>query len=138
MTICDPTETPSGESVKTVTVVAEAAPPGAQWGAAKGAVRGPAMMSVTVTMFGMSGARPTAPFQVNPAAYGPGKPVHGALPAVAPSVVAGSPRVSGAALTALYGVLKTLGNWVDGLPAATSAKPESGQKENMNVCVPSA
>ncbi len=25
-----------------------------------------------------------------------------------------------------------------GLPAATSASPESGPKENMNVCVPSA
>src|ERR1700758_279117 len=106
MTICDPTETPSGESVKTVTVLADAAPPGAQWGAARGAVRLPAMTSVTVTMFGMSGARPTAPFHVNPGAYGPGEPVHGALPAVAPSLVAGSPRVS----VPGYGVLKTAGN----------------------------
>jgi hypothetical protein len=36
------------------------------------------------------------------------------------------------------GVLKIYGNWDDGRPAATSAKPERGPKENMNVCVPSA
>src|SRR3974390_2083284 len=101
MVTCAPTATPSGESVKTVTVVALGA---GQPGAVRGAVRGPAMMSVMVTMFGVSGARPTAPFQVNPGVYAPGKPVHGALPAVAPSLVAGSPRVSMPG----YGVLKTL------------------------------
>jgi hypothetical protein len=37
-----------------------------------------------------------------------------------------------------HGVLKTFGNWVAAWPAAMSAKPESGPKENMNVCVPSA
>jgi hypothetical protein len=34
-------------------------------------------------------------------------------------------------------MLKIYGNWVEGRPAATSAKPESGPNENMNVCVPS-
>jgi hypothetical protein len=63
------------------------------------------------------------------------KPVsHGTAPLVAPSVVAGSPRVS----VPGNGVLKTFGNWVLGWPAATSASPESGPNENMNVCVPSA
>ena len=50
------------------------------------------------------------------------------------SLMAGSPRVS----VPGYGVLKTPGNWDEGRPAATSAKPESGPKENINVCVPSA
>src|SRR5436190_20860759 len=90
MTTCDPTETPSGESVKTVTVLA----PGAQWGAARGVVREPAMMSVTVTMFGMSGARPTAPFHENGGTTVPVvTPTPGALPAVAPAVVAGPPAL---------------------------------------------
>jgi hypothetical protein len=87
-----------------------------------------------VTIVAISGARPTAPFHVNAGAYGlAGAPVHGVAPLVAPSVVAGSPRVS----VPENGVLKTFGNWVDGWPAATSAKPESGPNENMNVCVPS-
>src|SRR5262249_45196592 len=60
----------------------------------------------------------------------------GAAPLAAPSVVAGSPRFNGNG--PVYGVLKTAGNCVDGRPAATSASPESGPKENMNVCVPSA
>jgi hypothetical protein len=34
--------------------------------------------------------------------------------------------------------LKTLGTWVDGWPAATSAKPESGPKANMKIWWPSA
>src|SRR5947209_9787020 len=102
MTTGDPTEKPSGESVKTVTVLA----PGAQWGAARGVVREPAMMSVTVTMFGMSGARPTAPFHENGGTTVPVvTPTPGALPAVAPSVVAGYARVR----VPGYGVLKTLG-----------------------------
>src|SRR5579864_4364321 len=107
MTIWSFTLTPSGESVKTVTVLADGA---AQLGAARGLVRGPSMMSVTVTMFGMSGARPTAPFQVNAAAAVlngvAGEPGQGRAPVAAPSVVAGSPRVS----VPGYGVLKTLGN----------------------------
>jgi hypothetical protein len=49
-------------------------------------------------------------------------------------VVAGSPgrRVPG------YVVLKTEGNSVPGKPFAISASPDSGPKENMNVCVPFA
>jgi hypothetical protein len=91
-------------------------------------------MSVMVTRCAMSGYRPTAPFHVNAGTNGPGAPVHGVAPLVAPSVVAGSPRVS----VPGYGLLKILGNWDEGRPAATSAKPESGPKENINVCVPSA
>src|SRR5437667_9928683 len=121
MTTCDPTETPSGESVKTVTVLA----PGAQWGAARGVVREPAMMSVTVTMFGMSGARPTAPFHENGGTTVPVvTPTPGALPAVAPSVVAGSPRVSGPG----YVGVKTLGTGGLGSPVWTSASAGGGRE----------
>ncbi len=64
-------------------------------------------MSVMVTMFGMSGARPTAPFHENGGTTVPVvTPTPGEAPLVAPSVVAGSPRVS----VPGYGVLKTLGN----------------------------
>src|SRR5207253_2910255 len=103
MTTCDPTETPSGESVKTVTVLA----PGAQWGAARGVVREPALMSVTVTMFGMSGARPTAPFHESGVTTVPVvTATPGALPAVAPSVVAAAPAVSRPG----YGAVRRLGS----------------------------
>jgi hypothetical protein len=94
---------------------------------------------LTVTVLATSGVRPTAPFHVNNGLTAGGfAGAHGAAPLVAPSVVAGSPRVSVLLLTALYGVLKIYGSWVDGRPAATSARPESGPNENMNVCVPSA
>jgi hypothetical protein len=58
---------------------------------------------------------------------------HGEAPVIAPSVEAGSPRVS----VLGYGALKIFGNWVPGWPAAISARPESGPNENMNVWVPS-
>src|SRR5579864_4835942 len=125
---------PSGASVHAVTVLAfgvEVQP--APKPTLLLAGRAPSTMSVTVTSCAISGVRPTAPFQVN------------AVPAR--SVVAGSPRTSGVGqITPVVlipgqpgkGVLNTLGNWVLGLPAATSARPESGPKENMYVCVPSA
>jgi hypothetical protein len=101
-------------------------------------------MSLTVTIVEISGVKPTAPFHVNSGLLvGLFVAAHGDAPLVAPSVKAGSPRTNGVEqLAALvqpgYGVLKTYGNWVDGRPAAMSAKPESGPNENMNVCVPSA
>jgi len=83
----------------------------------------------------MSGAKPTAPFHLNTGDNPPVvTPTPGELPVVAPSVVAGSPRVS----VPGYGVLKISGNWVPGRPAAMSARPESGPNENMKVWVPSA
>jgi hypothetical protein len=90
----------------------------------------------------MSGVSPTAPFHVNPVAEFGGQTVYGDIPLVAPSVVAGSPRIRGVEQLLLsvqpgYGTLKPLGNCVPGRPAAISASPESGPKENMNVCVPS-
>src|SRR5207247_10186906 len=101
MTTCDPKETPSGESVKTVTVLA----PGAQWGAARGVVREPAMMSVTVTMFGMPGARPTAPFHEHGGTTVPVvSQTPAAVPAVAPPVDAVAPRAS----AAVHGTLRRL------------------------------
>src|SRR5207237_127309 len=74
-----------------------------------------------------SGWSPMAPLYVN-APRAPGE-----APLVAPSVVAGSPRWS----TPGYTVLKTFGNSVPSLPAAMSASPDKGPKENMYVCVPS-
>jgi hypothetical protein len=91
----------------------------------------------------MSGVSPTAPFHVNKGLVAGGfVNVHGDAPLVAPSVVAGSPRIRGVEQLLLsvqpgYGTLKPLGNCVPGRPAAISASPESGPKENMNVCVPS-
>src|SRR5215469_11899756 len=75
---------------------------------------------------------PTAPFHVN--AVPAPTPTPGEAPVTAPSVVAGSPRTS----VPGYGVLKTVGNSAPVLPEAMSASPESGPKENINVCVPSA
>jgi hypothetical protein len=125
---------PNGASVQAVTVLAEA-PVVGQPGAVVGKAKGPSRRLVTVTICVISGARPTAPFHVNAGVNGAGAPVHGIAPLDAPSVVAGSPRTSA---VPLYGVLKIYGNWVEGWPAATSAKPESGPNANMNVCVPSA
>src|SRR5215472_7959732 len=92
----------------------------------------------------MSGVRPTAPFQLN-AAEDSGTAVPGELPAVAPSVVAGSPGTNGVAQVELarvaqpgHGVLKINGGSAPVRPAAMSAKPESGPKENIKICVPSA
>src|SRR5271167_5048694 len=123
---------PRGASVQAVTVVEEAVVVG-QPGTVAGPATGPSRRLLTVTIDEISGAKPTAPFQVNAAdVSGTARP--GEAPLVAPSVVAGSPRVS----VPGYGVLKTYGNCVDGWPAATSAKPESGPNENMKICVPSA
>src|SRR6516164_3867903 len=52
---------------------------------------------------------------------------------VPPALVAGSPGTRRPGDT----VLKSVGNWVPGLPLAMSASPDSGPKENMYVCVPS-
>jgi hypothetical protein len=99
-------------------------------------------MSLTVTIVAMLGAKPTAPFQAKVGAYGLGEPVHGELPAVAPSVVAGSPGTKGVVQVELvaqpgHGELKIYGDSLPGRPAAMSAKPESGPNENMKICVPS-
>jgi len=110
----------------------------------RAAVTGPWTRLLTVTSVVISGVRPTAPFHVNTGlTVGTSPDVHGEFPLVAPSVVAGSPRCNGfEQLDPLaqpgYGVLKIFGNWVDGRPAATSAKPDRGPNENINVCVPSA
>src|SRR5271165_3633341 len=109
--------------------VAAAAVVGQPGAVVTGVVAGkaPSRRLATVTTVETSGARPTAPFQVNNGAVVGGKPAsQGTVPLVAPSVVAGSPRVSGVALTALNGLLKTYGNWVAGWPAAMSASPERG------------
>src|ERR1700719_1117778 len=133
---------PNGASVHAVTVLAVGA---GQVVAVPGAGRVPSTMSVTVTSCAISGVRPTAPFQVN--AVPVPTPTPGEEPLVAPSVVAGSPRTSGVGQSTPVvvipgqpgkGVLNRFGHWVLGLPAATCARPESGPKENMNVCVPSA
>jgi hypothetical protein len=107
-------------------------------------VIGPSSRLETVTTCAMSGVKPTAPFHLKLAAVS-GKATPGEPPLRAPSVVAGSPRcsvpvqvVGVGQFGAGHGVLNLSGNWVDGRPAATSAKPESGPNENMNVCVPSA
>src|SRR6266853_4099862 len=73
-----------------------------------------------------SGTSPTAPLyeKVPSAPLG-----YVVVLASAPSVVAGSPG----AITPVYTVLKTLGNSVPGRPAAISASPDSGPKENMYV-----
>src|SRR5215472_794389 len=99
------------------------------------AVRGPSTRSDRAVVCTTSGARPTAPFQVNGP---PVLPDPGDAPLAAPSLVAGSPGLSGAELALGNGVLKVLGNSVPGCPRAMSASPESGPKENMKVCVPSA
>ena len=114
-----------------------------QPGAVPGEGIAPSTRLLTVTSAAMSGVRPTAPFHVNPETGDGGHTVYGDMPLVAPSVVAGSPRSSGVAqldplVQLVYGVLKTSGNWVEGRPAATSARPERGPNANMNVCVPSA
>src|SRR5579864_6015988 len=136
MIIFDPTTRPEGASVQTDTMFAmlgAAAAVVGQPGTVAGEATGPSCRLLTVTSVTISGVKPTAPFHVNPGVYGPGKPIQGLAPKVAPSVVAGSPRSRGVVgLTSAYGVLKTFGNWVDGRPFATSAKPESGPKENMN------
>src|SRR5579862_4862088 len=115
---------PTGESAQPVTVKAEVGAgqvPAVVAGVV--AVNGPSSRLATVTRYAMSGARPTAPFQVKDGAkFGRAEvavedPGYGAEPLLAPSVVAGSPRVS---VTGL-GVLKMFGNWVAGLPAAMSA-----------------
>jgi hypothetical protein len=102
----------------------------------------PSTRSLTFTIVAISGVKPTAPFQLK-SAVAAGTAVPGEAPLIAPSEVAGSPRINGfLQLVSLvqpgHGVLKIYGNWEEGWPAATSAKPESGPKENMNVCVPSA
>jgi hypothetical protein len=89
----------------------------------------------------MLGAKPTAPFHPN-FAEDTGTATPGAAPEVAPSLVAGSPGSNGFVQVLVvahpgHGVLKIYGNWVDGRPAATSARPESGPNENMKICVPS-
>jgi hypothetical protein len=123
---------PNGESVQAVTVFAEAVVEG-QPGMVAGEATGPSTRSLTVTRYAISGARPTAPFHRNIGLIAGLLGAHGEAPVVAPSVAAGSPRVS----VPGYGVLKIFGNWVAGWPAAISARPESGPNENMNVWVPS-
>jgi len=141
ITTCAPAERPKGASVHAVTVVEEAVVLG-QPGTVAGAATGPSTMSLTVTIVAMLGAKPTAPFHENPVAGAGGQTVYGEAPLVAPSVVAGSPGSNGVLQVELvaqpsHGLLKIYGNWVDGRPAATSAKPESGPNENMKICVPS-
>src|SRR6516164_4726187 len=103
--------------------------------------RPPVIMAVAVapvplpaTSTSGSPVSPTAPFQVKGAALVP--PLPGELPAVPPSVVAGSPRSSTICPAVPgYTVLKTSGYCVPGSPAAMSASPDNGPKENMYVCV---
>jgi hypothetical protein len=128
-----------GASVQAVTVLGPGAGqlPAVVSGVVAG--NGPWMRLATVTRDdAISGVKPTAPFQVNIGLVAAGFPVaHGAAPLVAPSVVAGSPRVSGTLLTSLNGVLKIYGYCVPGRPAAMSARPESGPNENMKIWFPS-
>src|SRR6516165_8755103 len=120
---------PNGASVQAVTVFAEA-PVLGQPGTVAGKATGPWTRFATVTIAVISGARPTAPFQVNGGDVLPVViPTPGEEPLVAPSVVAGSPRTS----VPGNGTLNTYGNWVPGWPAATSVRPESGPNENRYV-----
>src|ERR1700741_1121419 len=148
---CAPAARPKGASVQAVTVVgvtpveAVAGQPGAV-AVAAATVISPSTRLLTVTVVETLGAKPTAPFQVNAGLVtGFDVDAHGVYepPEIAPSVVAGSPGTSGVAQLELLeqpgqGRLKISGTGGDGGPAATSANPESGPNENMNVCVPSA
>jgi hypothetical protein len=138
-----PAARPKGASVQAVTVVAVGVgQPGAVVvGVVAG--KGPSRRLLTVTTVTTSFVRPTAPFHPNSGAAPVGFEVHGDAPLLAPSVAAGSPRCSGVPqLLSLvqpgHMVLKTAGNSLPGRPAAMSSRPESGPKENMKVCVPSA
>src|SRR5579859_3741266 len=94
-------------------------------------------MSKMLTRFAMSRASPTAPLYVKEAVgRGVSGYVMGQVLATIPSVVAGSPGRRGTVPG--YIVLNTAGNSVPGRPLAMSASPDSGPKENMNVCVPLA
>src|SRR5450631_374820 len=113
------------------------------WGAVVVTVAVPAFQVIapivkgppTLTVMSASGVNPTAPLYVNAGVAAPPLPAVYAPTSLAPSVVAGSPGIKVPENT----VLKTLGYSVPELalrepsvlPAAMSARPDSGPNENM-------